>query len=85
MHKPRLMKAAAIILTLIISGCETVRYVSSPLPLPARPVLPQIESKALQCLSPETYSDLVKRDMLRRQYANNLELIIESTHKDKKP
>lgn len=75
------MATAAILIT-TFSGCETVRYQSTPLPLPPRPILPAIKAAELQCLSNQTYSDIAQRDLLRRQYEQQLELVIKSTHKE---
>jgi hypothetical protein len=82
------MKKLLIIPFLILgSGCsqqiprERIVYITTPLPLPARPVLPVIESQELQCLSSGTRSALGKRDVMRRQYAEELETIIKSTRK----
>jgi len=72
-----------LFLALILSGCSTtqpVEYVTTPLPLPPRPELPAISGEQLQCLSDETYSAIVKRDRGRREYAETLEAIIQSTH-----
>ena len=77
----------AIAATLILTGsagcapkADTV-YVTMPLPLPARPTLPNLSADDLQCLSDGAYSRLAERDMLRRQYAEKMEDIIKATHK----
>lgn len=76
------MKYWWLFLALILSGCGTapVEYVTTPLPLPPRPELPAIGGEQLQCLSDETYSAIVTRDRGRREYAETLESIIQSTH-----
>lgn len=66
---------------LFVSGCaqQPIQYVTNPLTLPVRPVLPALTQDDVQCLSDEAYKKLVRRDMLRRQYAEELEVIIQST------
>lgn len=66
---------------LFVSGCaqQPIQYVTNPLTLPVRPVLPALTQDDAQCLSDEAYKKLVRRDMLRRQYAEKLEVIIQST------
>lgn len=80
----KIWKAAAIAamtLTILGSGCagETV-YVTKPLPLPPRPVLPPLPGYELQCLERETYELLRDRQRERRQYCEELEAIIKGTH-----
>ena len=75
--------ASVIIWTLTGSGCAAVRYVPAPLEAPPRPVLPRIEAERLQCLDDATYRALVERDRLRREYAERLEALIESTQEEK--
>ena len=75
--------ASAIIWTLTGSGCATVRYVPAPLETPPRPILPRIEAERLQCIDDATYRALVERDRLRREYAERLEALIESTQEKK--
>lgn len=78
------MRRLALAGLLLLAGCASappqVRYLSTPLPLPPRPVLPALPGAELQCLSDATYRDLVRRDRLRRDYAEQLEAIIRSTH-----
>lgn len=66
----------------VLAGCATprVEYVTAPLPMPPRPELPAIPGEALQCLAEEDYRAVVQRDRLRREYAEQLEAVIESTH-----
>lgn len=65
-----------------LGGCtrEVVVHVSEPLPLPVRPVLPGVSAEELACLSDEAYAKLAERQRLRRQYCEELEVIIQSTH-----
>lgn len=75
----------AIVATLIITGntgctSQRVQYQILPLLLPERPLLPAISTDELQCLSDATYIKLAERNRLRRQYAEQLETIITSTH-----
>ena len=50
------------------------------LPLPTRPVLPTIQSSELRCLTDDAYRRLAVTKRLVRQYAEELEVIIKSTH-----
>jgi len=73
------------VMTLImigLTGCPAplpAQVIQEPLTRPARPVLPAIKSADLQCLSDDTYFRLAQRNRLQRQYAEQLELIIDST------
>lgn len=81
MSKSILLLIAAI----ISSSCtSTTIYRPDPLPLPAEPELPRIAAEDLQCLSQDAYRRLVKRDRVRRQYAEKLAEIIKSTRSNKK-
>ena len=51
------------------------------LQLPARPVLPAIKAEEVKCLSDDTNSRVAERNRLQRQYAEEMETIILSTHK----
>jgi hypothetical protein len=69
---------------LTIQGCTTtqpVQFMQQALPLPTRPVLPHITSTELTCLSDAAYERLATRNRLQRQYAEELEVIIKSTHR----
>lgn len=70
-----------IVITLIILGSGCTRTVYKPVPLdrPERPALPAVEAQALQCLSDDTFSRILEREQLRREYAEELEVIIDST------
>ncbi len=84
MHRHALMLAAVIISTAIGSvGCARapeIRYLLEPLSLPPRPTLPALSAGELECLSDDAYARLVRRDLQRRHYAEELEVIIRSTH-----
>ena len=64
---------AAIITALVLPGCSTHSYIYRPAPdylIPVYPSkLPSIPSAALSCLSDDTYTALVERDRLLRDYA----------------
>ena len=45
-----------------------------------RPALPAINAEELQCLTDDVYRRLADRNRLQRQYAETLEIIIQSTH-----
>ncbi|MBL4797629.1 MAG: hypothetical protein JKY50_09455 [Oleispira sp.] len=89
MHKKILIKAIAASLIIIGSvaqlvGCaqQPVQYVTKSLWKPERPVLPALTEADVQCLSKEAFFKLVNRDRLRREYAEELEVIIESTQSE---
>ncbi|MDH5185204.1 MAG: hypothetical protein OEX12_15080 [Gammaproteobacteria bacterium] len=74
----------AVVITLIgagSGGCAHTEmvYVSERLSLPVRPILPSLSSDDLQCLSDDAYRRLVERNRLRREYAEEMEVIIKST------
>ncbi len=70
-------------LSLLLPGCARQPiYVTEPLPLPVRPLLPSVYAHELDCISNDTYQRLVTRELKRRQYAETLETIIQSTHKE---
>jgi hypothetical protein len=73
---------ALILIMTGLTGCPTplpAQVFQEPLIRPARPVLPAIKAADLQCLSDATYERLAARNRLTRQYAEQLELIIDST------
>lgn len=55
-----------IIIATILTGssCATTHIAAPELPLPVKPILPEIQGQDLQCLMPATYDALVKRDRL---------------------
>ncbi|MDH5785343.1 MAG: hypothetical protein OEZ16_07010 [Chromatiales bacterium] len=79
-----LLLIAMLALMIVLPACSpsSVRYVSQPLPLPVRPLLPAVSANELICLSDNAYFRLVERDRLRRVYAEELVAIIEATHTD---
>ena len=76
-----LLLIAMLAVVLVLPACSPtpVRYVSHPLPLPVRQTLPAVSAEELSCLSGDTYRRLVDRDRLRREYAEELEVIIGAT------
>jgi hypothetical protein len=82
MNKKTLLATAIILITLgINTGCASrIEYVSQPLPLPVRPILPPVTANDLECVSDTAYDALVNRETLLRHYAEDLETIISSTH-----
>lgn len=74
-------RAIAITSLAIGSACTApeVRYVTHPLELPVRPLLPVVRPDDLQCLPVDAYRRIVERERLRRNYAETLEAIIRST------
>lgn len=59
---------------------EKIIYVTNPLPLPNRPILPTWSGKDMECLTPDIKQKVRERDTSRREYAESLETIIKSTH-----
>jgi hypothetical protein len=79
---PKRLTLIALILTM--TGCPApapleIIQTPNPLPLPARPVLPAIKGVELECLSDDIYRRLADRQRRLRHYAEELELIIQST------
>jgi len=78
---------SVLVAAMLLSGCslipERTVYVQEPLPVPARPHLPTIPAKALECLSEQTYADLAERDAARRAHIERLEAIIDTTHEQR--
>mgnify|MGYP006902066400 CR=1 FL=1 len=67
-----------IIGSLILTGCFTRTVAVCPeLPDIQRPMLPRINADDVQCLSDQTWDVLVMRERLRREYAEDLEAVIE--------
>ncbi|MEJ1496343.1 MAG: hypothetical protein RPU13_07615 [Candidatus Sedimenticola sp. (ex Thyasira tokunagai)] len=78
-----LMLAIAAILITAGSGCSStpeVRYVAQPLPMPQRPLLPALSADDLACITNDAYYRLVQRNRLRREYAEELEAIIQANN-----
>jgi hypothetical protein len=84
------MKYLIITTLILLSGCaifqekpavEKVVYVSTPLTLPPRPVLPTFSYDDIGCLSDEIATKVADRDLMRKQYTEQLETIIRSTQK----
>ena len=75
----------AVIWITIGAGCQSSCPATTPqivaLQLPARPVLPAIKAEEVKCLSDDTNSRVAERNRLQRQYAEEMETIILSTHK----
>lgn len=72
---------AVISLIMIGSGCtRDIEYITRPLPLPERPVLEKIKSSDVACLTDAAWMKIVRRDRAQKNYAEQLEIIILSTH-----
>lgn len=86
MPKHVLMLVIATIWIITGSACTTIKtvYVPQPLDLPERPVLPAINEAEFKDLPADVYQRVEERDRKRRQYAEELEVIILSTQKQKK-
>lgn len=72
------MNLKTLIVIILLSGCST--YQAVPLPLPVRPVLPNVQAQSMDCLADKTFDTLRKRDILWEIHADKLEGIIRSTH-----
>lgn len=64
-----------------VKEVDKLVYVTTPLHRPNRPILPTLTLNDLECLTPDALQKLKEREVLRRQYAEELELIIDSTRK----
>lgn len=68
------------ILMLILCACQS-RPLGAPyaidLPIPPEPVLPVINESELECISDNTYKQLVIRDIVRKYYAKTLRAMLE--------
>jgi len=75
---------ALVCATAVLAGCTNTRteHVTTALPLPGRPELPRIPAEQLQCLADDAYGAIVTRDRRLREYAEQLEAVIRSTHED---
>ena len=58
---------------------DRITYKTVPLERPERPVLPTWKGSDMSCLSDEMKQKIRDRDRIRRQYAEDLEAIIDST------
>ena len=91
------MRTLVMILALaLLAGCSLVPerevYLTEPLPLPERPLLPTVAAgqwvdmerngHPLVCLPPPQYADLADRDAALRGHVERLERIIRSTWKE---
>ena len=82
MLKKALMLATVASLILTGNGCATPPekvYVPVQLTRPARPVLPRLTFEDAEMIPETLWEKMVMRDLLRRQYAEQLEIIIDST------
>ena len=87
MFRRKLMKV--IVAILIIAGSPAMvgcalkpaptEYFVKPIFAPERPLLPRLTEADVQCLSKEAFFKLVNRDRIRREYAEELEVIIQTT------
>ena len=71
---------------ILLTGCATqlppvekVVYVKTPLTAPPRPTLPTFTYADIQCVSPDVIQKIADRDLMRKQYSEQLEAIISST------
>lgn len=74
---------------LLLAGCSVnvdkvtpprVVYLPTPLTLPVKPTLPKLSSSELECLNDDTKKLLLQRDIIMKNYVNELEVVIKSTH-----
>jgi hypothetical protein len=66
------------LLALILSACASTRFVCPDVPDIPRPGLPSIEASEVQCLTDETWNKLVQRERARREYAEELEAVLDA-------
>lgn len=75
------MKILALIFAMaLVAGCGKV-CVKPKFDPPPRPTLPTITEAELQCLSDATFSLLLQREQMRRNYAEDLEAIAKECSK----
>lgn len=82
MKKSNWLKITVISLIIIGSAaCSTPKIITVPVELsrPARPVLPAISSAEANAINYATWLKISERNRLMRQYAEQLEGIIDST------
>lgn len=72
------MRAALVIAALLLVGCAQPLVKPMDLDRPARPTLPTVKASELQCLDPDTYRRLVRREQIRRDYCEKLETTIDA-------
>ena len=78
---------AVSLITIGLSACATepkIIHVPAQLDRPARPVLPKITVKEANDIPYPVWTKIVYRNLLLRQYAEKLEVIIDSTKGDSK-
>ncbi len=85
-----IMKYLLAVVLVLLSGCalleekpqiEKVVYVTTPLQLPARPILPTFSYDDISCVNEDVIQKIADRDLMRKQYIEQLETIIKSTQK----
>lgn len=81
----KLKFAPIIVLLFILTSCATqpvdrVIYKTTPLSLPTAPLLPTWKSVDMQCLPIDIKQKMLERDRLRREYIEQLQIIIKSTN-----
>lgn len=84
-----LLALILIMIGLLLQGCTAPPtqplMITTALPLPVRPALPAIKSNEMTCLADDVYARIAARDRMRRHYAEQLEVIIKSTHRPREP
>ena len=72
----------ATILIIMASACGEIETHYEPVELtkPVKPVLPPIKAEAVQCLTGAAYADIVERDRLRKNYAEECIAIIDANN-----
>lgn len=86
--QPRVKQALFIVVAIVVIfaigaalfGCSTHSYIYRPVPdylIPIYPsVLPSIPSTELSCLSDDTYTTLVERERMLKEYANHARALL---------
>jgi hypothetical protein len=73
-----LLGILVLLVYLTVPGCTTLPAAGAiPVALPDRPNLPTIQSVELACTLPDVRERLVLRETLLKDYAQQLELVIE--------
>jgi hypothetical protein len=72
------MRELLIAIPLILTGCCTQPVYEKPkISLPIVPVLPEVSSKEVSCLSKRTFTNLAKRELKLRDYSEKCITILK--------
>lgn len=88
------LTVCALAAVMALAGCKTVEYRTFPLQGPPRPILPTVQASEITevqpegedqpfvCMPEDAWARLTRRDLYRKQYAEELEAVIRSTRRD---